>query len=237
MEFLEADEEEELNATLNGMQRIIIVGKEFDKRILSVCTWLYENNIDIKCVSIKPYKLNDDLIVDAKQIIPPYKLEDYYVRKKAEKQKRTIQGDQDVIQFLQAVEKSINSQTSYSCRYGGKRNYLKGHKFLGIPWNFVFSYKKDGTSSIFLESHVSEGTDLLRKIDWDHMDELREILGVPVELTEGVKNKDWLRLIAKLQLDPDLPLEERVHHITCPLDPLIVELGTIKICPLRHKNR
>jgi hypothetical protein len=142
LEFLEVEDEEALNAILNGMQRIIIVGKEFDKRILSVCTWLYENNIDIKCVSITPYKLHNDLIVDSKQIIPPYKLENYYVRKKAEKQKRTIQGDQDVIEFLQAVEESITAQTNYSGKYGGQRNYFKGHKFLGIPWNFVFSYKK-----------------------------------------------------------------------------------------------
>ncbi|QQZ07675.1 hypothetical protein [Heyndrickxia vini] len=158
LEFLEAEDEDELNATLNGIQRIIIVGKEFDKRILSVRTWLFENNIDIKCVSITPFKLNDDLIVDTKQIISPYKLENYYVRKQAEKQKRTIQGDQEVIEFLKAVEESIIAQTNYSGRYGGQRNYFKGHKFLGIPWNYVFSYKNDGTSAISLESNVLEGT-------------------------------------------------------------------------------
>ncbi|MBT2663920.1 DUF91 domain-containing protein [Bacillus sp. ISL-4] len=57
MEFLEVEIEEELNNILNNSQRIIIVGKDIDKRILSVCTWLYENSIDIKCVTIKPYKL------------------------------------------------------------------------------------------------------------------------------------------------------------------------------------
>lgn len=160
LEFLEAEDEEELNALLNRMQRIIIVGKEFDKRILFVCTWLYENNIDIKCVSIKPFKLKDDLIVDAKQIIPPYKLEDYYITKKAEKQKRTIQTDKGVVEFLQAAQQSITAQTDYTSRYGGKRKYFKGHKLLGISWNFVFGYEEDGNAAISLESSVSEGNTL-----------------------------------------------------------------------------
>ncbi|HAM79235.1 hypothetical protein [Ornithinibacillus bavariensis] len=212
LEFLEAEDEDELNAMLNGTQRIIIVGKEFDKRILSVCTWLYENSIDIKCVSIKPYKLNDELIVDTKQIIPPYKLENYYIRKRTEKQKRTIQGDKDVIEFLQAVEESITTQTNYSGRYGGQRNYFKGHKLLGIPWHFVFSYKKDGTALISLESSVSEGTKIIKYIKEKHFEQLKETLGIPIELSEGVKNKDWLRLIAKLNLEVSLPLEERVQE-------------------------
>ncbi len=212
LKFLEADGEDELNSMLNVTQRIIIVGKEFDKRILSVCTWLYENNIDIKCISIKPYKLNEDLIVDSKQIIPPYKLENYYVRKKAEKQKRTIQGDQEVIEFLQAVEESIISQTNYSGRYGGQRNYFKGHKFLGVPWNFVFGYKKDGSATISLESSVEEGTKVIKYIGENHINQIEQSLGVPIELSEGVKNKDWLRLSAKLQLDINLPLEERVQE-------------------------
>lgn len=211
LEFLEVEDEEELNSTLNGVQRIIIVGKEFDKRILSVCTWLYENNIDIKCVTIKPYKFNDEIIIDTKQIIPPYKLEDYYITKKAEKQKRTIQGDKNVVEFLQAVQQSITTQTNYSGRYGGRRNYFKGHRFLGLPWNFVFGYKKDGTATISLESHEFEGTNEIKSIAENYYLELQQSLGFPIEFSEGVKNKDWFRLIVKFQLDTHLPLEERVQ--------------------------
>ena len=214
LEFLEAEDEEDLNSRLNAMQRIIIVGKEFDKRILSVCTWLYENNIDVKCVTIKPYKLNDEILIDTKQIIPPYKLENFYITKKAEKQERTIQTDKDIVEFLQAAHESITSQTNYTSRYGGRRYYFKGHRFFGIPWSFVFSYKKDGTASISLESQVTDGTEIIKFIGENYSDQLEQALSVPIELSEGVKNKDWLRLTAKIQLDTSFPLEERVQQFT-----------------------
>lgn len=214
LEFLEVEDEEMLNATLNVAQRIIIVGKEFDKRILSVCTWLYENNIDIKCVTIKPYKLIDELIIDVNQIIPPNKLEDYYIRKKAEKQKRTIQGDQQITEFLTAVQESITVQTTYSGRYGGQRNYFKGHRFLDLPWNFVFVYKKDGTASIFIESYKLEGTDIIKNIAEKFSNQLEQLLESPIEINQGTKNKDLFRLIVKLQYDVNQPLEERVQHYT-----------------------
>ena len=40
IEFLNIDNEALLNDMLNNTQRIIIIGKEFDKRVLSVCAWL-----------------------------------------------------------------------------------------------------------------------------------------------------------------------------------------------------
>lgn len=44
--------------------------------------------------------------------------------------------------------------------------------------------------------------------------QLEQALGVPIELSEGVKNKEWFRLKAKLQFDINLPLEERVQQYT-----------------------
>ena len=214
LEFLEAEDEAELNAVLNGMQRIIIVGKEFDKRILSVCTWLFENNIDIKCVSIKPYKLNDDLIIDTKQIIPPYKLEDYYITKKSEKQQNTIQTNKSVVEFLKAVQGAINEKTSYICSYSGTKNYFVGRQFLEKPWKFVFGYKEDGNASITLESNVLEGTDQIKYIAENYLEPLKQTLGVPIELREGTRNRDWLRLVADIKLDKELLLEERVEQYT-----------------------
>ena len=82
MEFLNVDDESLLNDMINNTQRIIIIGKEFDKRVLSVCAWLYENGINVKCISIKPYKYNEEIFIDTNQIIPPEKIEEYYINKK-----------------------------------------------------------------------------------------------------------------------------------------------------------
>lgn len=214
MEFLEVESEEDLNNVINNSQRIIIVGKDIDKRILSVCTWLYENSIDIKCVTIKPYKLGDQLIVDTNQIIPPYKLEDYYINKKAVVKERKIRIDEDVFAFLQEVANFINNNTEYTARYGGKRDYFKGHRFLGRKWNFVFVYKKDRTASMFVESYKKDETDLIHSLAERYTDELEDLLGCEIELSQGSKNTDLYRLAAKLNFSEDLTFEECLSQYT-----------------------
>ncbi len=214
IEFLEVDNEEELNNILNNIQRIIIVGKEIDKRILSVCTWLYENNIDVKCVTIKPYKIKNQLIIDTDQIIPPYKLEDYYINKKVAIKERKIRVAEDVTFFLQKVDSFINNRTDYTARYGGKRDYFKGHRFLNRKWNFVFVYKKDRTASIFVESYKKQETDLIRSIAEKYSEELAKLLGYEIELSQGSKNTDLYRLAVKFKFKPDQDVEDRLRQYT-----------------------
>jgi hypothetical protein len=215
MEFLEVDDAEELNTLLNTTQRIIIVGKEFDKRILSVCTWLYENNIDIKCVTIKPYKLGNHIIIDINQIIPPYKLEDYYINKKAVAKERKIGVDQNVSDFLQEISDFINTRTDYTAHYGGKRDYFGGHQFLNIPWKFVFTYKKkDNSASMFIESDKPQGTELIRKIADNKLETLTNLLGCHVELIRGIKNIELYKLVVKIKFDENQSFEECVSQYT-----------------------
>lgn len=214
LEFLEVESEEDLNNIINNNQRIVIVGKDIDKRILSVCTWLYENSIDVKCITIKPYKLGEQLIVDTNQIIPPYKLEDYYINKKAAVNERKIKIDEDVASFLQEVATSINNNTDYTARYGGKRDYFKGHRFLGKKWNFVFFYKKDRTASMFVESYRKLETDLIRSIAERFTDELETMLGCEIELSQGSKNTDLYRLAAKFIFSEDQSYEECLKKYT-----------------------
>ncbi|MED1585558.1 endonuclease NucS [Bacillus pacificus] len=215
MEFLEVDDEEELNTLLNTTQRIIIVGKEIDKRILSVCTWLYENNIDIKCVTIKPYKLDNQIIIDTNQIIPPYKLEDYYISKKAVAKERKISVDRNVSDFLQEVSDFINTGTDYTARYGGKRDYFGGHQFLNLPWKFVFTYKKkDNSASMFIESDKPQGAELIRKIADNKLETLANLLGCHVELIRGTKNIELYKLVVKIKFDENQSFEECVSQYT-----------------------
>ncbi|MFB5166704.1 hypothetical protein V2P11_13090 [Parageobacillus toebii] len=215
MAFLEVENEEELNAILNTNQRIIIVGREIDKRVLSVCTWLYENSIDIKCITIKPYKLDDQIIMDIRQILPPDKLEDYYISKKAAARDRQISIDQAVSTFLTEVSNFINTQTDYTAHYSGKRDYFVGRKFLNIPWRFVFVYKhRNHTAMMFIESDHPQGVELLQKIAVEKTEALRQDLGYPVELVLGAKNKRLHKLVVTLTFHENQPLEDRIRQYT-----------------------
>ncbi|MEL3972056.1 hypothetical protein AAEO50_07180 [Rossellomorea oryzaecorticis] len=211
IDFLNVENEEELNKILNTTQRIIIVGKEIDKRILSVCTWLYENNIDIKCVTLKPYRLENEIIIDTNQIIPPYKLENYYISKKAVAKDRKIKVDEEVTEFLQEVSNYINTKTNYRARYSGNRDYFIGRKFINLPWKFVFAYKKkENWASMFIESDKSHPVEIIKYIHEYKLEEMNEKLGVQVELLRGVKNTNLYKLNVKLIFKATQPLAERV---------------------------
>ncbi|MGI8314650.1 hypothetical protein [Halobacillus mangrovi] len=200
VEFLELEDEEELHTILNTNQRIIIVGKEIDKRILSVCTWLYENGIDVKCITLKPYKLGEGhILVDTNQIIPPFKLEDYYINKKEVKKERQRMAEKDVREFLQAVSDFINTNTDYTAKYGGVRSYFKGHKFIDLPWRFVFAYKKKNrTASMFVESFDQEAIEVMKYINENYLNKATERLGTDVSLVRGEKNASLFKLVVEL---------------------------------------
>jgi hypothetical protein len=207
MTFLNVEDEETLNTVLNSSQRIIIIGKDIDKRILSVCTWLYEKNINIKCITIKPYNYNGEIIVDLNQIIPPYKLEDYYINKKAVTTGNKINLDTDIVELLKAVTTDINAHTDYKVSYAGKKSYLGGGKLLNKPLYFVLGYsRRDNSGAISLESNKEEGTKLLKQIYVEKGDYFREQLQYPITLVEGVRNKSWYRLIVRINFQSDKAL-------------------------------
>ncbi|MCA4780321.1 DUF4268 domain-containing protein [Acinetobacter towneri] len=61
-------------------QRIILVAGEFRKEVTNTALWLIEREIDVKCVKVSPYILNDQLLVDIQQIIPVPEASEYMVR-------------------------------------------------------------------------------------------------------------------------------------------------------------
>jgi len=81
--------------------RIILVSSEFSKEITSTVLWLNENGLDIECYKIKPYKLNEKLILEIQQIIPLPEAEDYIIkiRQKSEQQKEIKKSNRDSRQF------------------------------------------------------------------------------------------------------------------------------------------
>jgi hypothetical protein len=60
--------------------RIILVSAEFSKELTTSVMWLNDRDLDITCVRMKPYKLDDRLLVDVQQVIPLPEAEEYQVR-------------------------------------------------------------------------------------------------------------------------------------------------------------
>ena len=202
MEFLNVDDESLLNDMINNTQRIIIIGKELDKRVLSVCAWLYENGINVKCISIKPYKYNEEIFIDTNQIIPPEKIEEYYINKKSRTSNQEIKSDNKVIKFLSSIVENINSMSNLNIKYPGKRYYSGAYNIKNANISFCISYsKRNAVASISAESSKKDATDILKRIFNEKEDYISKELGIKVSLESGIRNENVYRLLIRKDID------------------------------------
>jgi hypothetical protein len=72
--------------------RIILVSADFSREVTTSVLWLNDHGLDIRCVRIKPYKLDDRVLIDAEQIIPLKEAEDFQVhlREKNERERDAL---------------------------------------------------------------------------------------------------------------------------------------------------
>jgi hypothetical protein len=75
--------------------RIVLVSAEFSKELTTVVLWLNDRDMDIRCVRIKPHKLDDRLLVDVQQVIPLPEAEGYIVPLQEKKRKERIACKRD----------------------------------------------------------------------------------------------------------------------------------------------
>lgn len=62
--------------------RIVLVSANFSAEITSTVMWLNERDLDIRCVRVQPYRLDDRILLDVQQIIPLPEAASYQVQLK-----------------------------------------------------------------------------------------------------------------------------------------------------------
>ena len=91
LNFLQLDSTNE--AELTGDVRIVLVSANFSTELTTAVLWLNQRDLDITCIRLRPYKMGNEVLVDATQIIPLPEAADYEVKVKAqEKEKRKVLG-------------------------------------------------------------------------------------------------------------------------------------------------
>lgn len=78
LEFLELDSVDE--AELSGDVRIILVSADFSPEITTSVIWLNRQGLDVRCIRLRPYKMNAQVLIDATQIIPLPEAADYEIK-------------------------------------------------------------------------------------------------------------------------------------------------------------
>src|ERR1051326_6064095 len=81
--------------------RLILVAAHFKKELAASVLWLIDHGIEIDCVRLKPYKMDDRLLVDVQKIIPLPDAEEYQFqrREKALKERSARASNQDFTKF------------------------------------------------------------------------------------------------------------------------------------------
>jgi hypothetical protein len=60
--------------------RIVLAATDFNAEVTSTILWLNEREVDITCIRLQPYYLNDTIVLDIQQIIPLPEAADYQVQ-------------------------------------------------------------------------------------------------------------------------------------------------------------
>jgi hypothetical protein len=96
LDFLELESVEE--AELTGDVRIILVAANFSTEITTSVLWLNRHDLDITCIRMRPYRLDNAILVDATQIIPLPEAAEYEIKlREQEKEKRKVLGTRQQI--------------------------------------------------------------------------------------------------------------------------------------------
>lgn len=99
LDFLDWDEADE-NQFAQDV-RIVLASAEFSKELTSSVLWLNNHDLDIRCVRLKPYRLDKQILVDVQQIIPLPEVQEYQVqvREKEQKERQARESNADFTRF------------------------------------------------------------------------------------------------------------------------------------------
>jgi hypothetical protein len=108
LEFLEVDSPEEVELT--DEVRIILLSADFSTELTTSVLWLNKCDLDITCIRLKPYKMGDEILIDATQIIPLPEAANYAVKLKEQEQetKKVRTARQEIFRrfWAQLIERS-----------------------------------------------------------------------------------------------------------------------------------
>jgi hypothetical protein len=109
LDFLQLDSEEEKELT--GEVRIILVSANFSTEVTTAVLWLNRQyEMGITCVRLRPYRMGNEVLIDATQIIPLPESADYEVKIRAQEQekKKVVSARQEIFRkfWSQTIERS-----------------------------------------------------------------------------------------------------------------------------------
>ncbi|ABU75900.1 DUF4268 domain-containing protein [Cronobacter sakazakii] len=150
-EFLEYETLDEVLINQSRTQRIIMVAASFRKEVTNTALWLMQFGLRVQCFKVTPYKFNDDVFVDIRQVIPTPEAESYMIgmaQKEAEEQ--SVSGGVKPVQLMRKdfwtkmLERlKASTCTLYNNISPSTDHWLSaGSGISAVSYNLIFSKKE-----------------------------------------------------------------------------------------------
>ncbi|MBK1986559.1 hypothetical protein A0J48_003195 [Sphaerospermopsis aphanizomenoides BCCUSP55] len=136
--FLALEDDEEV--LISNTPHIILIAPSFSQEITTTVLWLNEQGIDIRCIKLKLYEINNEIFLNIEQIIPLSSAQDYQVKSR-EKTNQAVREASN----QQRREKSIKILIDYGKLKDGTRIYLRQSPKPGLNINDIDKDAKDAT--------------------------------------------------------------------------------------------
>jgi hypothetical protein len=223
VEFLDAEEYDEIVLNKGATQRIILIAANFRKEVTSTVLWLLNFKIRAQCFRVTPWSSGSDIFLKVDQIIPTKDAEEYMiglasksldeVEAAAEEKNRNKIRRQFWTELLRAAAPRISRFANISPNHF---HYLgAGSGVRGVPFNFVATKSygrvelyidrgdKDENKAIFDELH-SQKDDIERafggQLTWERLDSKRASR-VKSEMTGDIFDDDQRPSIIAFMVD------------------------------------
>ncbi|MDA9466549.1 DUF4268 domain-containing protein [Bradyrhizobium sp. CCBAU 53415] len=158
VEFLDAEDYDEITLNKGSTQRIILIAANFRKEVTSTILWLLNFKLRIQCFRVRPWRAGDDIFLGVDQIIPTKDVEEFMiglasksldeVEAAAEEKNRHKVRRQFWAELLRAAGPKIPRFANISPNHF---HYVSaGSGVRGVPYNFVAS-KSYGRVELYID--------------------------------------------------------------------------------------
>jgi hypothetical protein len=110
--------------------RILLVAANFSIEVTTTVLWLNKRDLDITCIRLKPYRLDQQLLIDVQQIIPLPEAADYETKIRAQQQEgRRVESARHATFrrfWRQLIDRAVGKTTVVAQRTGSSDHWLSG---------------------------------------------------------------------------------------------------------------
>lgn len=230
LDFIEDDDFSELN----NRPRIIIASRSYRPEVTASILWLRNFGIDITCIKLSPYEIdNENIGLESAILIPLPEAQDYIIKTEIKENIEHVRGSIQNEEYLNFYKELIIRMPGEGYRQPQARSYYQiptGVGGLHFEWAFYKRSKSFGVELHFEKSSKEQNINLINKIKATLKDKLeKEFSG-----NEVVFEENWGERWSKIYIIKDnITFNEELKIWAIEKMKLFIEIAQPEISKLK----